>query len=100
MKKEFEKKCITEKILEETNEIGAFAEKKYLKRLDNFQKVDFKDGVFEGAKWMQERMYSEEDMISFAHFYFREEFNSTMQNSNKSTDEILQEWFEQFKKTK
>jgi hypothetical protein len=53
-----------------------------------------------GVKWMQERMYSEEDLISFAHFYFREEFNSTMQNSNKSTDEILQEWFNQFKKTK
>lgn len=50
-----------------------------------------------GAEWMQERMYSEEDLISFAHFYFREEFNSTMQNSNKSTDEILQEWFNQFK---
>ena len=45
----------------------------------------------------QERMYSEEDLISFAHFYFKEEFNSTMQTS-KSTDEILQEWFEQFKK--
>ena len=28
-----------------------------------------------GAKWQQEQMYSEEDMISFAHFYFREEFN-------------------------
>ena len=59
-----------------------------------------KIGFIEGAEWMQERMYSEEDLISFAHFYFREEFNSTMQNSNKSTDEILQEWFNQFKKTK
>ncbi len=49
------------------------------------------------VEWGQERMYSEEDLISFAHFYFREEFNSTMQNSNKSTDEILQEWFNQFK---
>jgi hypothetical protein len=57
-------------------------------------------GFIEGAEWMQERMYSKEDLISFAHFYFREEFNSTMQNSNKSTDEILQEWFNQFKKTK
>ena len=50
-----------------------------------------------GAKLQAERMYSEEDLISFAHFYFKEEFNSTMQTS-KSTDEILQEWFEQFKK--
>ena len=52
-----------------------------------------------GAKWQAEKMYSEEDLISFAHFYFKEEFNSTMQTS-KSTDEILQEWFEQFKKNK
>jgi hypothetical protein len=51
----------------------------------------------QGAKWRHERSYSEEDMISFAHFYFREEFNSTMQTS-KSTDKIFKEWFEQFKK--
>ena len=49
------------------------------------------------AKEQEERSYSEEDLISFAHFYFKEEFNSTMQTS-KSTDEILQDWFEQFKK--
>lgn len=53
--------------------------------------------MVEMAKWQAERMYSEEDLISFAHFYFKEEFNSTMQTS-KSTDEILQEWFKQFKK--
>jgi hypothetical protein len=44
----------------------------------------------------KERMYSEEDMISFAHFYFTEEFNSSMQTS-KSTKDIFTEWFEQFK---
>lgn len=49
-----------------------------------------------GAKWQSDKMYSEEDLISFAHFYFKEEFNSTMQTS-KSTDKILQEWFEQIK---
>ena len=48
--------------LEEVAEIGKFAEKKYLERLDNFQKVDFKDGFIEGAKWQQERMYSEEEV--------------------------------------
>ena len=48
--------------LEEADEIAKFAEKKYLKRLDNFEKVDFKDGVFEGAKWQQERSYSEEEV--------------------------------------
>jgi hypothetical protein len=35
--------------------IGKFAEIRYLERLDNFQKCDFKDGVFEGAKWQQEQ---------------------------------------------
>jgi hypothetical protein len=50
-----------------------------------------------GAKWQQERSYSEEDMIDFAHFYFTEEFNSSMQTS-KSTKDIFNEWFEQFKK--
>lgn len=50
-----------------------------------------------GAKWRAERMYSEEDIINFAHFYFKEEFNSTMQ-TNKSTKELLSEWFEKFKK--
>jgi hypothetical protein len=59
--------------------------------------TDSKNSFIEGAKWQAERMYSEEDLISFAHFYFTEEFNSTMQTS-KSTDKILQEWFEQFKK--
>lgn len=50
--------------LEEDAEIGIFADKKYLERLDNFQKVDFKDGVFEGAKWQKGKMYSEEDLLS------------------------------------
>ena len=49
--------------------------------------------------WQQERMYSKEDLINFAHFYTLEEFNSTMQNS-KSADDILQEWSEQCKKYK
>jgi hypothetical protein len=49
------------------------------------------EGFEKGAKWQSERMYSEEELIDFAHFYFREEFNSTIQTS-KPTDEILQEW--------
>jgi hypothetical protein len=73
----------------------------------HFNKEDLVEGVniqyvlqcafIEGSKWQSERMYSQEDLISFAHFYFKEEFNSTMQTS-KSTDEILQEWCNQFKK--
>ena len=42
--------------------------------------------------------FSEEDMIDFAEFYFREEFNSTMQDY-KSSKEILRLWKEQKPKT-
>ena len=55
------------------------------------------EGFIEGTKYQAERMYSEEDLISFAHFYFKEEFNSSMQTS-KSTKDIFTEWFEQNKK--
>ena len=68
--------------------------------LDSTSQLTSKNSFIKGAEWQAERMYSEEDLISFARFYFREEFNSTMQNSNKSIDEILQEWFNQFKKKK
>ena len=66
-----------------------------------YNSIDFTEFDFAsfklGAKWQQERMYSEEDLISFAHFYFQEEFNSSMQTSN-STKDIFNKWFEQFKK--
>ncbi len=51
-------KIITPKedaVLEKANEIGSFAEKKLLERIDNFQNVEFKDGVFEGAKWQMDK---------------------------------------------
>lgn len=38
--------------------------------------------------------FSEKDMTEFAEFYFREEFNSTMQDY-KSSEEIFQLWIEQ-----
>jgi hypothetical protein len=60
-------------------------------------RMGYERGLIEGAKWQAARMYSEEDLISFAHFYFKEEFNSSMQTS-KSTKDIFTEWFEQFKK--
>jgi hypothetical protein len=40
---------------ETLEEVGKFAERKYLERLENFQKVDFKDGVIEGAKWQAKK---------------------------------------------
>jgi hypothetical protein len=57
-----------------------------------------RESFIEGAKWQQERMYSEEDMINFAHFYFKEEFNLAMMEINKTTKELLSEWFERNKK--
>jgi hypothetical protein len=63
---------------------------------ENLQLLGHRKSFIKGAKWQKERMYSEEDMISFAHFYFAEEFNSSMQTS-KSTKDIFTEWFEQFK---
>ena len=30
----------------------------------------FKQGFIDGAKWQQEKMYSEEDMIMFADFFY------------------------------
>jgi hypothetical protein len=64
---------------------------------ENLELLGHRKSFINGAKWQAERMYSEEDMISFAHFYFTEEFNSSMQTS-KSTKDIFTEWFEQFKK--
>ena len=54
-----------------------------------------KTGFIGGYNKSQEtHSFSEEDMIEFAHFYFREEFNSTIQDC-KSTEEIFQLWKEQ-----
>jgi hypothetical protein len=55
--------------------LANFAEKKYLERLDNYQKSDFKDGVLEGAKWQQERMYTEEELLSFGKNCFYKGFD-------------------------
>jgi hypothetical protein len=56
------------------------------------------DAFKAGVKWQAERMYSEENMINFAHFYFKEEYNLYMMEINKTTKELLSELFEQFKK--
>ena len=44
-----------------------------------------------GAKWQQERMYNEEDMIEFSKFML------LGNHEYKSYQEIFNEWFEQFK---
>jgi hypothetical protein len=49
---------------ETLEELGRFAERKYLERLNNYENRDFSGGVIEGAKWQAERMYSEEEVIA------------------------------------
>ena len=89
-KEKQQEKIMKQETLEEVAEIGEFAEKKYLERLNNFQKVDFKDGVFEGAKWQRERMYSEEEV-----YHILCEHTAFLFAGGKST---LSNWFEKFKK--
>lgn len=58
-------------------------------------KSAMRNGFVKGYNKSQEtHPFSEEDILEFAHFYFREEFNSTMQDC-KSSEEILQLWKEQ-----
>jgi len=52
-----------------------------------------------GAKWQEEKMYSEEDMISFANF----KVSNLMTHCDKKgmylgTKVVLEIWFEKFKK--
>lgn len=51
------------------------------------------DGFIAGAKWQQERMYSEEEVIDLLKT-FDEKFNSGIVERNKG----INNWFEQFKK--
>lgn len=55
-------------------------------------KEDFKEASLEIAKWQQEKMYSEEDMIDFYLFCIKELL------SNKSPAKTPKELLEQFKK--
>ena len=50
---------------------------------------EYLEGVEEGAKWQQERMYSEEDMRNAYRW------GTTV---NHGTKKHFNEWFEQFKK--
>jgi hypothetical protein len=76
MEKEFGKKCITEETPEEASE---------RLWLDSTFQLTSKNSFIQGAKWMQERMYSEEE-LEVAFFEGRE-------NNLPFT-----EWFEKFKK--
>jgi hypothetical protein len=71
-----------------------------------------KRDFIEGAKWQQERMYSEEDMIAFYNFIENHQLrkfgdvwkritnnpNDKPLNFESVDDNYIIEWFEQFKK--
>ncbi len=52
-------------------------------------------GFINGAKWQQERMYSEEDMKSFGEFCADYDYRCFGKHTQ---EEMLKIWFEQFKK--
>ena len=68
------------------------AAEKYIKELDVQHYISQEDFVL-GAKWQQERSYSEEEVKNltelFLPYYFK---------SDKGFDDAFNEWFEQFKK--
>ena len=51
------------------------------------------EGFIECAKWMQEKMYSEEDMKQFAEWLIKVNFNYT-----SNTTDVFLIWKKQFKK--
>lgn len=67
-----------------------FAKREAKKFYDNGGSLT--DLIILGAKWQQERMYNEEDMIEFSKFML------LGNHEYKSYQEIFNEWFEQFKK--
>jgi hypothetical protein len=70
---------------------NSFSDRVKANELAESSKQDF----IEGAKWQAEKMYSEEDMINFHKWAYQK---NRIEESDKTTKELLKEWFEQFKK--
>jgi len=98
------KKCICPKEEPKQETLEEFIKKSYLSRLEDCLKVDFEDGVKLGAKWQQERMYSEEDLreafkCSRTVCNYRREWEETYSDIMTSSKfESFDKWFQQFKK--
>jgi hypothetical protein len=72
--------------------------------------TEYKEGIEVGAKWQEKRMYSEEDMFTFSQWISHEDWvylpskdywvNEEQEELEQklSSKEILNLWFEQFKK--
>jgi hypothetical protein len=83
-----------------SKELEEAAESRYGTDMDSIRgsnvydlNTDLKRGFIEGAKWMQERMYSEEDMKQFAEWLIKVNFNYT-----SNTTDVFLIWKKQFKK--
>ena len=61
---------------------------------------DFYHGFVDGAKWQQERMYSEEEvkMLAFNFYYDMSHKMGVAENLISENRLNAEEWFEQFKK--
>jgi hypothetical protein len=57
----------------------------------------FVKGYTQCQQDMADKKYTEEDLINFAHLYFQENFNSTLQTC-KSTQQILQQFINSLNK--
>ena len=67
--------------------------------LDSMSQLTSKNSFIQGAEWMQERMYSEEDLRTA----FIAGGNSQIEEDDDygtEYDAYMEDWFNQFKKTK
>ena len=73
------------------------AKQNYLNKcVTEVRNTGYCDEDFEqGAKWQQQRSYTEEEMKQFARSYFRE---IKLERSNTAWDDLADRCFEQFKK--
>lgn len=55
-------------------------------------RIGYERGLIKGAKWQEERSYSEEDMVTFSKYCLQYLF------TNKNTDLTIENLFEQFNK--
>lgn len=81
--------------MENKETVEEFIRKSYLSRLENHLSVDFEDGVKLGAKWQQERMYSENDL--------KEAFKQSRRTNIFEIGmplvfDSFEDWFKQYKK--
>jgi hypothetical protein len=73
---------------------------------ENLQLLGHRKSFIKGAKWQAERMYSDEDLVQLLNFVSGEYnisngigwFHTHESNEDVTSKEVLDKWFEQFKK--